>query len=49
MWRVLPDEVEAEQVDGLPAFLHAELLDADGLFFVEEYELVVEVADPSGG
>ncbi|MEM7159062.1 MAG: hypothetical protein AAF799_39865 [Myxococcota bacterium] len=49
VWLVLPDAVEAEDIDGMPALLHAELLDADGLFFVEEYELVVEVSDPSGG
>ncbi len=41
VWLVLPDGVEPEEVVGQPAHLFAELVDADGLRLVDEYDLVI--------
>lgn len=51
VWLVLPDEVDEPAVlTGLPASLHAEMLDADGLLLTEDHELVIgEAPEPPPG
>ncbi len=50
VWLVIPDQAEPEQIAGLPAHLHAEMLDANGVLLVEDHDLVVgEAPEPPPG
>lgn len=46
VWLVLPDGVDPEEIVGLDARLHAELVDVDGLVLVDEHQLVVDEIPP---
>lgn len=41
VWMTLPDGVSPEDILGLTASLHAELLDRDGLRLTDDHELVI--------
>lgn len=49
VWLVLPDGVDPEQIVGLDARLHAELVDVDGLVLVDDHELVIDEIPPAPG
>ncbi|MEM9463221.1 MAG: hypothetical protein AAGF11_54270 [Myxococcota bacterium] len=51
VWLVLPDEVEDPAVlTGLPASLHAQMVDANGVILTEEHDLVIgEAPEPPPG
>lgn len=49
VWLVLPDSVEPEQIEGLSAVLHAEMVDAFGLVLTDEHELVIGEVPPAPG
>lgn len=46
VWLVIPDDVEPEELVGLAAHLHAEMVDADGLELVVDHDLVIGDVPP---
>jgi hypothetical protein len=50
VWMVIPNGVDLQQLPGLNAHLHVELVDADGLLFEQDNDLVIgEISEPPPG
>lgn len=46
VWLVIPDGVRPEELGGLAAHLHAEMVDANGLVLSDDHDLVIGDAPP---
>ncbi len=50
VWLVIPDQVEPEEIAGLDAHLHVEMLDANDILLTEDYDLVIgDAPEPPPG